>query len=236
VDFYVKANGWFFEYAFIDEIKLTNINIKDTDKRNSSFAYNESGKKKQDLKNKCQQQYKEFVKRYNQLTSLMSQGKGDTQEAVQLYNKYKAAKNEYEKCKKQENKRKNKKINNTSVENAPKIIDVQIAMRAISPNRPDPNTITNHLPKNIRRFYLFVFYDNFTPHDRIDMFWYFRPQGSQKESLVLQQNGGKVPRSSGVFSTPAELEGIYWPNGFYRILFRVNNQEQFEKHFRIGGK
>jgi len=236
VDLYVKANGWFFEYAFIDEIKLTNINIKDTDKRNSSFAYNESGNKKQDLKNKCQQQYKEFVKRYNQLTSLMSQGKGDTQEAVQLYEKYKDAKNKYEKCKEQEKKSENKKNNNPSAQNTPKIIDVQIATRAISQNRPDPNTVTNHLPKKTKRFYLFVFYENFTPHDRIDMFWYFRPQGSQKERLVFQQNGGKVFRSSGVFSAPVELEDSYWPNGFYRILFRVNNKEQFEKHFRIGVK
>jgi len=128
-----------------------------------------------------------------------------------------------------------RKVSGTkSGKSGPRILDVRIATKALSQIRPGPGAVTDRLPAGTRRFYIFVRYDGFTPHNRVDILWYLRPSGGGTERLLFQENGGHLPKRRGVFSAPVEIQGGVLPSGLYRIVFRIDGRERFEKRFTIG--
>jgi hypothetical protein len=188
---------------------------------------------------KCADEYREYLQSYRQLfTGLERESEKEFLDHRRLYLR---AKRNYEACLNAPEKPtidlkggKSDRDKPTKPISGPRILEVQIATKALSQTKPDPDTITDRLPVGTQRFYIFVHYDGFTPRNRVDILWYLRPAGGGAERLLFQENGGRLPKNSGGFSAPAQIEGGRWPSGTYRLVFRIDGRNSFEKRFTIG--
>jgi len=191
---------------------------------------------------RCGKEYREYLHAYRSVEKRMIQG--PQQEFIDARRRYLYAKKSYDQCLSVPGKprvelpteKKHPKVipNKDRKASGPRIVGVTIARKALSREKPDPGTVTDRLPAGIHRFYIFVDYEGFSPSNRVDLLWYLRPAGEREERLLFQENGGHLPKRRGVFSAPVAIEGGVLPNGAYRIVFRIDGRNSFEKHFTIG--
>jgi hypothetical protein len=191
---------------------------------------------------RCGKEYQEYIRAYKSVEKRAIQG--SQQEFIDARHRYLHAKKSYNRCLSAPRKprvelpteKKHPKVtpNKDRKTLGPRIVGVTIARKALSREKPDPGTVTDRLPAGIDRFYIFVNYEGFSPSNRLDLLWYLRPAGGARERLLFQETGGHLPKRRGVFSAPIEIQGGVLPNGQYRIVFRIDGRERFEKRFTIG--
>ena len=115
------------------------------------------------------------------------------------------------------------------------ITNVVIATKKLPSNEPDENSITDYIPNGNTPFYMFIYYQGATSRDYIDIKWYYRSFRSKNEKLLFNKNGGRLPKSDGVFvAGPIYIEGGSFPSGEYHLIFSVNGNKAVEKYFTIG--
>ncbi len=114
------------------------------------------------------------------------------------------------------------------------LTDAVIALKKLPSGKPDKHTITDRIPNGSTPFYLFIFYKNANPDDRIGTTWYYKKFGDTEEKILFDETGGKLPETEGVFSARIAIEGGSFPPGKYRLVFKVNGKKAMEKYFTIG--